>query len=100
MCDALNPNYNLMQASSNLGVVFGSTLIRPEVETVASIKDIKCQNIIVEIMIDEKDRTSRREDVCIVQCYCSLAEDCVALRLDNNDPNFLTTLAVKCWTAG
>ena len=52
---ALHSNYNLMQAS-DLGVVFGPTLIRPEVETVASIKDIKYQNIIVEIMIDEKDR--------------------------------------------
>ena len=52
---AQHSNFNLMQAS-NLGVVFGPTLIRPEVETVASIKDIKYQNIIVEIMIDEKDR--------------------------------------------
>ncbi|XP_065885496.1 rho GTPase-activating protein 10-like isoform X2 [Dysidea avara] len=55
---ALHSNYNLMQAS-NLGVVFGPTLLRPEVETVASIKDIKYQNIIVEIMIDEKDRIFR-----------------------------------------
>ena len=54
-----------MQAS-NLGVVFGPTLIRPEVETVASIKDIKYQNIIVEIMIDEKDRVC----VCVCVCVC------------------------------
>jgi len=65
---ALHSNYNLMQAS-NLGVVFGPTLIRPEVETVASIKDIKYQNIIVEIMIDEKDR------VCV--CVCARLRTCL-----------------------
>ena len=52
---ACHSNYNLMQAS-NLGVVFGPTLIRPEVETVARINNIKYQNIIVEMMIDEKDK--------------------------------------------
>jgi len=62
---AQHSNFNLMQAS-NLGVVFGPTLIRPEVETVASIKDIKYQNIIVEIMIDEKDRVC----VCVCVCVC------------------------------
>ena len=41
---------NLMKAS-NLGVVFGPTLMRPEHETVASIVDIRYQNIIVELMI-------------------------------------------------
>ena len=46
-----------MQAS-NLGVVFGPVLMRPEVETVATINNIKYQNIIVEMMIDEKDKVS------------------------------------------
>lgn len=45
---------NLMKAS-NLGVVFGPTVMRPERETVATIVDIKYQNIIVEIMIEETD---------------------------------------------
>lgn len=45
---------NLMKAS-NLGVVFGPTLMRPERETVATIVNIKYQNIIVEIMIEEID---------------------------------------------
>jgi Rho GTPase-activating protein 10 len=43
-------NYNLMKAS-NLGVCFGPTLMRPEHETVASIVDIRYQNIIVEFLI-------------------------------------------------
>ena len=37
--------------ASNLGVVFGPTLMRPERETVASIVDIRYQNIIVECII-------------------------------------------------
>ncbi|CAI8038025.1 Rho GTPase-activating protein 10 [Geodia barretti] len=41
--------------ASNLGVVFGPTLMRPERETVATIVNIKYQNIIVEIMIEEID---------------------------------------------
>jgi Rho GTPase-activating protein 10 len=45
---------NLMKAS-NLGVVFGPTLMRPERETVATIVDIKYQNIIVEVMIEETE---------------------------------------------
>ena len=39
--------------ASNLGVVFGPTLMRPERESVATIVDIKYQNIVVEVMIDE-----------------------------------------------
>ena len=37
--------------ASNLGVVFGPTLIRPREETVASIMDIKFANVVVEILI-------------------------------------------------
>ena len=56
---------NLMKAS-NLGVVFGPTLMRAEVETVASIVDIKYQNIIVQEMIEQKDRVGR---VCVHCTY-------------------------------
>lgn len=45
---------NLMQ-ESNLGVVFGPTLMRPKEETVASIFNIKHQNILVESLIIEYD---------------------------------------------
>ncbi|XP_062513890.1 rho GTPase-activating protein 26-like [Corticium candelabrum] len=38
---------------SNLGVVFGPTLMRPAEESVASIMDIKYQNEVIEIMIKE-----------------------------------------------
>ncbi|XP_019871131.1 rho GTPase-activating protein Graf isoform X2 [Aethina tumida] len=46
---------NFMTAS-NLSVVFGPTLLRPEEETVASIMDLKFYNIVVEILIDNYDR--------------------------------------------
>ena len=36
---------------SNLGVVFGPTLMRPAEESVAGIMDIKHQNEIVELLI-------------------------------------------------
>ena len=42
--------------ASNIGVVFGPTLMRPERESVAAIVDIKYQNIIVEMMIVERER--------------------------------------------
>ncbi|KAF2349282.1 Pleckstrin domain, partial [Trinorchestia longiramus] len=48
---------NLMTVS-NLGVCFGPTLLRPEEETVAAIMDIKFCNIVVEILIEQYDKTS------------------------------------------
>ncbi|XP_053316669.1 rho GTPase-activating protein 10 [Spea bombifrons] len=42
---------NLMTVA-NLGVVFGPTLMRPQEETVAGIMDLKFQNIVVEILIE------------------------------------------------
>ena len=44
--------------ASNLGVVFGPTLMRPERESVASIVDIKYQNIIIEMMISEREKVN------------------------------------------
>ncbi|XP_053334519.1 rho GTPase-activating protein 26-like isoform X2 [Clarias gariepinus] len=41
---------------ANLGVVFGPTLLRPQEETVAAIMDIKFQNIVVEILIENHER--------------------------------------------
>ncbi|XP_048883202.1 rho GTPase-activating protein 26-like isoform X1 [Brienomyrus brachyistius] len=46
---------NLMTVA-NLGVVFGPTLLRPQEETVAAIMDIKFQNIVVEILIENYER--------------------------------------------
>lgn len=47
--------------ASNLGMVFGPTLMRPERESVASIVDIKYQNIIIEMMISEREKVN----VCV-----------------------------------
>ena len=58
MCDK-----NLMKPS-NLAVCFGPTLMRPEHETVASIVDIRYQNIIVETMIKHVDEVNRCTCTC------------------------------------
>ena len=55
---AVNSDKNLMKAS-NIGVVFGPTLMRPERESVATIVDIKYQNIIVELMVEQMEKVRR-----------------------------------------
>ncbi|XP_062909398.1 rho GTPase-activating protein 26-like isoform X2 [Mobula hypostoma] len=50
-----NHKQNLMTVA-NLGVVFGPTLFRPQEETVAAIMDIKFQNIVVEILIENYEK--------------------------------------------
>lgn len=57
--------------ASNLGVVFGPTLMRAEVETVATIVDIKYQNIIVQEMIEQKDRVCVYVSAFIAAVLCS-----------------------------
>ena len=42
---------NLMTVS-NLGMIFGPTLMRSQEETVAAMMNIKFQNIVVEIIIE------------------------------------------------
>uniref|UniRef100_F6RAJ5 Rho GTPase-activating protein 10 n=1 Tax=Monodelphis domestica TaxID=13616 RepID=F6RAJ5_MONDO len=49
---------NLMTVA-NLGVVFGPTLMRPQEETVAAILDLKFQNIVVEILIENHEKIFR-----------------------------------------
>ncbi|KAM6972805.1 rho GTPase-activating protein 10 isoform 2-T2 [Aplochiton taeniatus] len=46
---------NLMTVA-NLGVVFGPTLMRPQEDTVAAIMDLKFQNIVVEILIEQNEK--------------------------------------------
>ncbi|XP_062845197.1 oligophrenin-1 isoform X2 [Trichomycterus rosablanca] len=46
---------NLM-TPSNMGVIFGPTLLRAEEETVAAMLDIKFQNIVVEILIEDYNK--------------------------------------------
>ncbi|XP_033239551.1 rho GTPase-activating protein 26 isoform X1 [Drosophila pseudoobscura] len=45
----------------NLGVVFGPTLLRPLEETVAAILDIKFNNIVINILIDNYERIFRND---------------------------------------
>ncbi|XP_060779100.1 rho GTPase-activating protein 42-like isoform X3 [Neoarius graeffei] len=45
-----------MMTVSNLGVVFGPTLMRSHEETVAAMMDIKFQNVVVEILIENFDK--------------------------------------------
>ncbi|KAJ7990094.1 hypothetical protein DPEC_G00296720 [Dallia pectoralis] len=47
--------FNLMTIS-NLGVIFGPTLMRSQEETVAAMMNIKFQNIVVEILIENFDK--------------------------------------------
>ncbi|XP_073727259.1 rho GTPase-activating protein 26 [Misgurnus anguillicaudatus] len=54
---------NLMTVA-NLGVVFGPTLLRPQEETVAAIMDIKFQNIVVEILIENHERIFQDVPAC------------------------------------
>uniref|UniRef100_A0A8B9KGJ7 Rho GTPase-activating protein 26 n=1 Tax=Astyanax mexicanus TaxID=7994 RepID=A0A8B9KGJ7_ASTMX len=67
---------NLMTVA-NLGVVFGPTLLRPQEETVAAIMDIKFQNIVVEILIENHDTLClfvcalvTQCSVCVCVCVC------------------------------
>ncbi|XP_035272441.1 rho GTPase-activating protein 10-like isoform X1 [Anguilla anguilla] len=52
---AAHSKQNLMTVA-NLGVVFGPTLMRPEEETVAAIMDLKFQNIVVEVLIENQEK--------------------------------------------
>ncbi|NXH14742.1 RHG42 protein, partial [Bucco capensis] len=52
---SLHSQQNLMTVS-NLGVVFGPTLMRDQEETVAAMMNFKFQNIIVEILIEHYEK--------------------------------------------
>jgi len=49
---AANANKNLM-AASNLGVVFGPTLMKSKEETMAAIMNLKYQSVVIELLIKE-----------------------------------------------
>lgn len=60
---------------SNLGVIFGPTLMRSQEETVAAMMNIKFQNIVVEILVencnkvtDFRPQHSTQMDFFTVQC--------------------------------
>lgn len=49
---------------SNLGVIFGPTLMRAQEETVAAMMNIKFQNIVVEILIEHYEKVERNYLFC------------------------------------
>lgn len=60
---AAHSKQNLMTVA-NLGVVFGPTLMRPQEETVAAIMDLKFQNIVVEILIEQHEKVTLKTGIC------------------------------------
>ncbi|KAJ7997222.1 hypothetical protein DPEC_G00226730 [Dallia pectoralis] len=56
LANVANHHQQNLMTVANLGVVFGPSLLRPQEETVAAIMDIKFQNIVVEILIENHDR--------------------------------------------
>ncbi|XP_077402533.1 rho GTPase-activating protein 42-like isoform X2 [Vanacampus margaritifer] len=52
---SLHCDHNMMTVS-NLGMIFGPTLMRSQEETVAAMMNIKFQNIVVEIIIENHDK--------------------------------------------
>ena len=49
MCEHSKEN---LMTPSNMGVIFGPTLMRAQEDTVAAMMNIKFQNIVVEILIE------------------------------------------------
>lgn len=58
LCSVASHHQHNLMTVANLGVVFGPTLLRPQEETVAAIMDIKFQNVVVEILIENHERVS------------------------------------------
>ncbi|MFT7796203.1 rho GTPase-activating protein 26-like isoform X2 [Arapaima gigas] len=56
LANVANHHQQNLMTVANLGVVFGPTLLRPKEETVAAIMDIKFQNVVVEILIENHER--------------------------------------------
>ena len=61
-CSVCSQSEENRMIPSNMAVVFGPTLMRAKEETVAAMLDIKFQNIVVEILIDnyQKVRSPRQ----------------------------------------
>lgn len=55
---------------SNMGVIFGPTLIRAEVETVAAMLDIKFQNIVMEILIEDYSKVRHARVLMLSEQFC------------------------------
>jgi hypothetical protein len=56
LCRVADHHDKNLMTPVNLGVCFGPSLLRPEVETVSSIYDIKFRNAIVELIITHHEK--------------------------------------------
>ncbi len=61
-CSVSTHRESNMMTVSNLGVIFGPTLMRSQEETVAAMMNIKFQNIVVEILIENFEKASEIKD--------------------------------------
>lgn len=66
---AAHSGKNLM-AASNLGVVFGPTLMKSKEESMAAIMNLKYQSIVIELLINEFNTVSI-SIVCSLKCHLS-----------------------------
>lgn len=71
-CSACSHSSENLMTVSNMGVIFGPTLMRAEEETVAAMLDIKFHNIIMEILIEDYSKVRhyshqliREQFICI-----------------------------------
>uniref|UniRef100_A0A8C8LP73 Rho GTPase activating protein 10 n=1 Tax=Oncorhynchus tshawytscha TaxID=74940 RepID=A0A8C8LP73_ONCTS len=95
---AAHSKLNLMTVA-NLGVVFGPTLMRPQEDTVAAIMDLKFQNIVVEILIEQHEKlvplttvTSIDPSSNIVPQSCNQRKVCLKPTAKRTAETFL-----QCW---
>ena len=51
-------------AASNLGVVFGPTLMKSREESMAAIMNLKYQSIVIELLIKEFSTVSLKQSTC------------------------------------
>ena len=58
ICRVSSHSEQNMMTVSNLSMIFGPTLMRSQEETVAAMMNIKFQNIVVEIIIENCNKVS------------------------------------------
>lgn len=68
-CRVSAQNQSNLMTVSNLGVIFGPTLMRSQEETVAAMMNIKFQNIVVEILIENFNKVSHSLTLNGLVCF-------------------------------
>lgn len=74
LCSVCEHSRENLMSPSNMGVIFGPTLMRAQEDTVAAMMNIKFQNIVVEILIEHfgKVRGSPGAAPAAPACSCRL----------------------------